>query len=145
MENQKVSIAPLEVEVVYGEYPPNIDQIQAVFPMAMKDGVIFAYGRKVFVPSGRKIPPEILAHERIHCERQIDMGVEEWWTQYMADPVFRYHEELLAHRVEYSFLRGLYPGQDAKHRALEHVATKLAHPLYGGLVSKKRAKEDLKA
>lgn len=141
----KVNLVHATVEIVYGERPPNFDKIKAVFPLVEElPGVIYAYGDKIFVPSGKEIPPEILAHERIHCERQIKMGVETWWDQYLVDLKFRFDEELLAHKVEYSFLRGLYPGAHRKKSILEHVATKLSHPLYGGMVSKKRAMEVIK-
>lgn len=136
-------VAP-NVEIVYGERPPNFDKILAVFPLAMSPSVIFAYGDKIFVPGGKEIPPEILAHERVHCERQLMMGVEAWWDRYLIDPRFRYEEELLAHQVEYSFLRGLYPGQARKKSILKHVAGKLSSRLYGAMVSLEQAKKALK-
>ena len=60
METPKVKYVAPTVQVVYGEYPPNFDQIKAVFPMAGAS-TIFAYGDKIFVPSGNEIAPEILA------------------------------------------------------------------------------------
>ena len=143
METLLNPVAP-QVEVIYNERPPNFDKILAVFPLAASPGVIFAYGDKIYVPSGKEIPPEILSHERVHCERQLNIGVEAWWDQYLADPRFRYEEELLAHKVEYSFLRGLYPGQARKQAILSHVARKLSARLYGGMVTMEQAKRALK-
>lgn len=136
-------VAP-NVEIVYGERPPNFDKIRKVFPLSIAPGVVFSYGDKIFVNSKNELPPEILAHERVHCERQLAMGVEAWWDQYLVDPQFRYKEELLAHQVEYTFLRGLYPGQARKKSILKHVAGKLSSRLYGPMVSLEQAKKALK-
>ncbi len=141
----KLNPVAIQAEVIYGERPPNFDKIMAVFPLAGNPGVIFAYGDKIYVPSGKEIPPEILAHERVHCERQLKIGVEAWWNFYLLDPKFRYEEELLAHKVEYTFLRGLYPGQARKQSILNHVAGKLSAKLYGGMCSLNQAKKALKS
>lgn len=143
METLLNPVAPA-VEVIYGQRPPNFDKILQVFPMAVMPGVVFAYGDKIYIPSGADIAPEILSHERVHCERQIVMGVEAWWDRYLIDPRFRYEEELLAHKVEYSFLRGLYPGQARKQAILSHVAQKLSAKLYGSMVTLEQAKRALK-
>ena len=143
MEKTKLNYVAPQVEVIYGEYPPIIDQIKEVFPLA-NENTIFAYGEKIFIPSGKKIPPEILAHEKVHCERQLKIGLKEWWDKYLVDQHFRFQEELIAHQVEYQFLRGLYPGAHRKHAILEHVAKKLSHEIYGNLCSLKRAKELVK-
>ncbi len=147
MKQEKVMASAKEVEIVY-DYPPNIAEIIKEFPMAATHkGVVFAYGDKIYAPTldqTKPFPAEILAHERIHCERQLAIGVELWWQFYIKDYNFRYKEELLAHRVEYSFLRKLYPGKKNKIQVLDHVARKLSNPLYGSMVSLKKAKEDLK-
>ena len=143
MDIQKLKYVRPNVQVVYGEYPPNFDKIKATFPMAGAS-TVYAYGERIFVPSGEEIEPEILAHEMVHCERQLSMGIAEWWDKYMADEQFRLAEEVLAHQVEYSFLRGLYPGACRKKEILDHVAGKLSHPLYGSMCGMKRARELVK-
>lgn len=142
MEEKLNYVAP-KVEIVYGEYPPIFDRIKEVFPLAGKT-TIFAFGDKIYVPGADTIDPEILAHERVHCERQLKIGVLEWWAMYLQDKNFRLNEEVLAHRVEYSFLRGLFPGREKRNAILCHVAGKLAHPLYGRMVTMKYAKELVK-
>lgn len=124
--------------------PPNFEAIAAVFPGARGDGIIFAYGTKIFNPSGTPLPPEIIQHELVHCERQVAQGVEVWWDQYLIDGDFRYEEELLAHRAEYQTLCARYPERKNRRRALEHVAKKLAAPLYGRMVTVNQAKCALK-
>lgn len=125
-------------------FPPNIAAIVKVFPMATNSGTIFAFGEFIYVPSGKELPPELMAHELVHCERQLKQGVDEWWAQYLVDPDFRYHEELLAHRAEYLKLCELYPTRHQRRYFLQHVAKKLAARLYGKMVTIQRASEDIR-
>lgn len=123
--------------------PPNFRDILKVFPLAARPGVIFAYGHKIYVPSGQPLAPELLAHELVHCERQLAIGVEKWWTLYLENASFRYEEELLAHRAEYQALMGPGSNRQQRRQALDHVARKLAAPLYRGMVPKAKAKADI--
>jgi hypothetical protein len=79
--------------------PPNIEQIAVVFPRRGSK-VIYAYGDTIYNPSGGPISPALMAHEEMHGKRQRVNSVETWWEQYLKDPEFRYHEELIAHAVE---------------------------------------------
>lgn len=120
--------------------PPNFEAIAKVFPGAHGEGVIFAYGDTIYNPSGRELPPELIAHEKVHCERQIDMGVEAWWDQYLVDGDFRFEEELLAHIAEFKAIMSRYEyGTHAiartREKALDHVAKKLSAPLYGRMIT----------
>ena len=123
----------------YHERPPNYEAILAVFPGAAGEGIVFAYG-DIYNPSGLKLPPELIAHEKVHCERQIEMGVEAWWDCYLVDGAFRFNEELLAHIAEYKSIMSKYNYKDhaigrVRQRAIEHVARKLAAPLYDRMVT----------
>lgn len=133
---------PENVKVITGR-PPNFEEIAAVFPGAHGESVIFAYGDEIYNPSGQELPPELIAHELVHCERQKAMGLKAWWDQYLVDAKFRYEEELLAHKAEYQKLREMY-GRRVKKQALEHVASKLAAPLYGFPITKSRAIRDIR-
>ena len=120
--------------------PPNFEEIAAVFPGAHGDGIVFAYGDKIYNPSNKKLPPELIAHENVHCIRQVEMGVEAWWDRYLVDGDFRYEEELLAHIAEYKGIMAQYNyGEHAigriRKKALEYVAAKLSAPLYGRMVT----------
>ena len=117
--------------------PPNFAQIVAVFPMARAPTVIFAYAPNIYVPSGKEIPPALVAHETVHIERQQKIGVELWWEKYLADPQFRFDEELLAHRAEFRATRTLTHRQEEV--ALKIIAKKLAAPLYGRMVKTEEA------
>ena len=112
--------------------PPNFDRIVAAFPDAVKPGVIFAYGDRIYNPSGGVIPAALMRHEGVHCNRQLigmDNSVERWWERYLVDAEFRYQEELKAHVAEY---QAQLPGLDRNSRAklLMATAARLCAPLY---------------
>jgi hypothetical protein len=120
--------------------PPNFEAIRAVFPGACGEGVVFAYGNTIYNPSGLKLPPELVAHEIVHCERQLAMGVEAWWDRYLVDGQFRFEEELLAHIAEFKSIMSKYSYKKhaigrVRQKAIEHVAHKLAAPLYDRMVT----------
>lgn len=133
-----------EIQVIF-DVPPNMAKIVEKFPGACAPHIIFAYGDKIYVPGGFKLPFYLVAHETAHCERQQQVGVDHWWEQYLGDATFRYMEELIAHRAEYSALCEVATARNHRRKNLEEVAKKLAAPLYGRLVTVEKAKKDLKA
>lgn len=123
--------------------PPNYEKILAVLPGASRPGVIFAYAPDVYVPSGKPLPPELVAHEAAHIARQVEFGVEIWWDRYLAEPKFRYAEELIAHACEYHHLISNNPSRNVRRTALKHVAKRLASDLYSGGVTTEKATKDI--
>lgn len=124
-------------------HPPNFLQIHARFPFAHNYGTIFAYGDKIYNPHGVNMSPELMAHELVHCKRQLEFGVEAWWEKYLTDHRFLYWEELLAHRAEYQSLCQQYPAGN-KRKMLFHTAKKLSAKLYGPVCTYKQAVEDIR-
>lgn len=130
-------------------YPPNFVELTKVFPIKGRPGIIYAYGDRIYNPSGVNITPWIAAHEEVHCHRQKTLtysdiqggGVEDWWDRYIVDTEFRFHEELLAHKAEWKKYREVMNilGKDGGY--IDIVAKRLSSPLYGSLVSFERAKE----
>lgn len=119
--------------IVVPARPPNFDAILEKMPDADKAGVIFAYGERIFNPSGIEIPPALIAHEAVHCKRQHPydvVGPETWWVLYLNDPEFRYHEELLAHVAEYGVLAQRMADRNDRARLLHSTARRLIAPLY---------------
>ena len=116
--------------MIIHEKPPNFGDIIKVFPRAGDPGVVFAYGKDIFVPDGGQLPPAILRHEAVHQMRQLVKTPEHWWDQYLTDPEFRYIEELKAHAVE--FIAQLHPLITRNDRAklLHRTAARLIAPLY---------------
>lgn len=122
--------------------PPNFDIIRKAFPLANRWGIIFAYGDTIYVPSGNELPPELIAHEEVHGERQLKMGVDAWWDEYIKSVSFRYEEELLAHRAEYAKICEIGSRQ-VRRSSLKVIAKKLSDPLYDNMTTQKKAIEDL--
>lgn len=115
------------------KYPPNIDDVFRVFPeVRYRNNVIFAHYPDIYMPRPGKLPLELLAHERVHLERQKQVGVEVWWSEYLAFEEFRFEEEMLAHRVELKAMLQL-AGDNRHNRrsALKIVTRKFLMPIYG--------------
>ena len=125
--------------------PPNYEDIVAVFPEASSLSVVFCYGDTIFSPSGLVLPPEIIAHEGVHCGQQgtEDAGIRDWWKAYLTDGDFRLAQELPAHRAEYRCYKALHKDRNNASRYLHHVATKLASSLYGNLLNESQARKEI--
>lgn len=134
--------------------PPLIDEIDAVFHVRGKP-VLFAWGDRIFNPLGIPVPPELMAHEAVHGERQLGTAVagtargedalRQWWHRYLTDPDFRLAEELPAHVAEFRSLcdqhRHKWHSERNMRRMLAaHVGRRLAAPLYGNLITETAAK-----
>ena len=122
-------------------FPPNIDEILKVFPDAAKPGVIFAYGDIIYVPTGQELSFALVEHEQVHGDRQNRRGVAAWWDQYLVDGEFRFNEELPAHQVEYRAFCDEHTDRNLRSQYLNHIAARLASPLYGNLLSQSAARK----
>lgn len=122
--------------IVHGN-PPNRAAIEARFGELPK-GVIFTYGARVYIPSGRPLSKALEAHEGVHV-RQQGSSPKKWWAKYLADDDFRLAQELEAHRAEWRVLSALMADRNARVRALRLVAQRLASPIYGRMVTVSQA------
>lgn len=125
--------------------PPNFGKIVAAFPDANIEGTIFTYGDTVYVKGGGDIPSSIKAHEAIHIQQQLKMGVEVWWDRYLVDSRFRLDQELPAHRAEYACYCNLKRDRNMRSRALTTIAQRLSSPLYGQVISYTEARRRIAA
>lgn len=124
------------------EPPPNAAEIEKVFP-GVTNGVrpiLFCYGHSIYNPAKIVIPIQLIAHEAVHALQQESYEVTHWWKMYLDSPLFRLDQEAPAHRVETEAYR------EHNNRAMSRsyyktVAQRLAGPLYGNLISVKRAME----
>lgn len=121
------------IEVI-DDRPPNFAAIVRFFPEAVKPGVIFAYGGKIYAPGRTALTPALQAHEQVHIERQGE-DFDAWWNRYLIDPAFRLEEEMVAHRAEYQAYCRRHQEPGKRHEALKRMAERLASPLYGGLIT----------
>jgi hypothetical protein len=95
--------------------------------------VLFAWADTLYNPKRISVPSELIAHEVKHGERQIasELSIEQWWQRYIDDEEFRLAEELEAHVAEfYGVIARIGLGRQARRRAHNHVAVRLAQPLY---------------
>ena len=126
------------------ENPPNIDDIDKVLHVKDKPGVLFTYGDSIYNPFNVDLPPWIISHEEVHCERQMVHGPEYWWDKYLKDIGFRYEEELLAHQREYQVYCAMARSRNERRLGLKVMAKRLSSDLYGSVISFKDAKEEIK-
>lgn len=131
------------MQIVYGKFPPNYGAITEVFNIKGKTNIVFTYGDTLYVPGGSAIDIDkhLLRHEETHTRQQAAMGVEAWWDRYLADPGFRFTQELEAYRNQYRSMATL----PLKRRIgyLDHISTDLSGPMYGHLLSKEEAKAEI--
>ncbi len=117
-------------QTILKAFPPNFAEIVKAFPWVKgQQGVLYSWGDHIYNPQGVEIPPELLAHEAVHGERQGE-HVGNWWACYLEDPHFRLMEEILAHRAEWRARLLDRPGF-----GLKQIAARLSGPLYGNLIS----------
>lgn len=120
-------------------FPPNIEKIEAALGRRRAVGTLFCYGYTIYAPGAGTIPPQLIAHEKIHSERQIKIGVDVWWDLYLTDKGFRYDEELLAHIAECEAISDDWDRR-ARRKYAAAAAKRLSGPLYGRLVSYETAR-----
>lgn len=148
-------------------HPPNISEIEAAFPGVSKTPtILYTYGDSVFTTGMGEIPTWIMEHERVHSQRQYELGLtyqvgrgfpdhlgnneiynlgaESWWNRYINDSEFRLEEELLAHRVELEVFSRFYPDRNARRAYLKSIAKRLSSGMYGRMISFEKAKKLIK-
>lgn len=134
-----------KMRIVVG-YPPNFREIVSKFPAARGHGTLFAFGDVIYNPSNVTLTPADLAHEAAHGRRQLDVfgtkmlprPVGYWWDRYLADPKFRFDEEVIAHRAEWAEAKARLTGNRLQDY-LAMMANRLSGLLYGRMVSRDQA------
>lgn len=126
-------------------FPPNYTEIAKVFPVAGKPGILYAWGDKLYNPSGVQVSPWLMAHEETHGRQQQAVDIPLWWRRYIDDPWFRLDQEIEAHRKEWQEYLDLMQGANPKHvnQYLDLIASRLSSPLYGNLITFDRAVEEI--
>ncbi len=116
------------------------DEIDAAFNVGWKK-VISACGDVIYNPNGATVSPSLMAHEKVHGQRQ-GSDIAGWWRRYIDDPAFRLAEEIPAHQAEYWHI-AREGNRPQRRKALKIVASKLAAPLYGRMISLREAKREI--
>lgn len=115
-------------------YPPVYKEIVKRFPAVRGQATFYCWGDKIYNPRGIEIPPQLIAHEEAHSERQLRMGVLAWWDAYLNNGQFRLEEELIGHRAEYCFLRDSGMAANALNQYLKSIANRLSGDIYGKMI-----------
>lgn len=126
------------------EPPPNAAEIEEVFP-GVTSGVrpiLFCYGHSIYNPAKIVIPIQLIAHEAVHSLQQENYGrgPVDWWEVYLVDLKFRLDQEAPAHKIEVEAYRE-HNNRHMYRTYRKEVARRLASPLYGSLISVKKAME----
>ena len=116
------------------DYPPNYDSILAKFPSIKGLPVVFAYGDKLYSPTGAMISADLKVHEVTHMQQQ-GSDPEGWWKRYLAEPEFRLNQEIEAYRNQFRFYCRAFKDGNQQMKTLIRLATDLSSPMYGSLIS----------
>jgi hypothetical protein len=130
------------------DFPPNIEDIERVFPgVKARRDVIFTYGPTIYNPGGFELSEALKAHEGVHYQQQGDdpEQIRAWWVRYLTDPDFRFAVELPAHKAEYRTFCHREKNRNARSHYLHQIAMRLAGPLYGRLITLQAAKAKILA
>ena len=109
------------------DWPPNIDEIQKVFPVL--DKVVFTYGNTLYNPHKEPISVFLLKHEEAHSIRQ-GGNPKEWWERYLTDKEFRLAQELEAYQIQYREAEKFIKDRNELYRYLRKLAGDLSG-MYG--------------
>ena len=111
-------------------YPPNIIQIQEKF--LVNDRTVYAWGDKIFNPSGTRLSKDMLIHEGIHQRQQKAFGgPEKWWIEYLTNPVFLLSQEVEAYGAQYRYICSVNHNRNFQFQVLMQLGLFLAGPMYG--------------
>lgn len=124
------------------EPPPNATEIEKVFP-GVTNGIkpiLFCYGYTIYNPAKIVIPIQLIAHEAVHALQQDTYDKDEWWDDYLEYSSFRLHQETDAHRIEIQCFNE-HNNRHLRRSYRKDVARRLAGPLYGNLITVKKAME----
>lgn len=134
-------------------YPPNYVQIRTAFPQVVgRQGILYAWGERIYNPSGVNLPWWLKEHEEVHGSRQLsfasdrnpdDTAIRAWWNVYISDPEFRLNEEILAHRAEWEVYSSLWVNREQQKGYLVHMAERLSGPLYNNMISLAEAVKEI--
>jgi len=117
-------------------FPPNYESLSKTFPLNGQE--IFAWGETIYNPSRSAVSVPLLAHEAIHCKQQ-GGDVQGWWDRYLVDKAWRLEQELEAHRAEYRAYCVVEKDRNYRARYLDCIASRLAAPMYGGVIGRREA------
>lgn len=126
------------------EPPPNYGEICKT--LSPGDTAVFTYGDTIYAPNlkdEKEIQLHLMVHEETHAKQQTNP--EEWWIKYLADADFRFEQELEAYASQFAYVDGL-EGLTYKNKKsfLEKIASDLASPMYGNIITQVEAESKIR-
>ena len=65
---------------------------------------VYTYGNAIYDPREKQgLSGAVITHEMRHMMQQEEIGKDEWWKQYLADPAFRLKQEMEAYQAQYLY------------------------------------------
>ena len=120
---------------IIADRPPNYHEIIAALPeVEHVPGAIFSYYPNIYYPSGGELPEYKIAHEMVHLNQQVRIGVKKWWTAFLNSSGFRLEQELEAYRADYKMFCRMYKDGNERARYLQSLVYDLSGPQYGSIV-----------
>lgn len=127
-------------------FPPNYAEIDAALRPAKT--FIFTYGDTVYFPMQgengcmKELRQDLVVHEAIHYAQQSRflMNPAKWWKRYLADPEWRFEQELEAYRKQWAFISENCNRKDRK-ALLDDMAKILSSRSYGNVCTYREAAE----
>lgn len=131
-----------QAHLIKNEKPPVWDRLVEAFPNLEWKDIAITYGGVIYSPN--PVEDNVLVHEMVHVRQQQGKNANEWMERYIADPEFRYKQELLAYQVEYKFWKKHFSKRDdVLTTAIEGMAKTLSGPLYNNIVTYEQALKDI--
>ena len=108
---------------------PHFEEACRNFPIS--DGVCFTYG-DTYYTNHNPLPADYLVHEQCHTKQQAEIGADEWWRRFFADPKFRLEQELECYRKQLASIKD----RNFRFARKLKIVDDLSSPLYGGCATK---------
>lgn len=122
----------LNVTVIHSK-PAIFDKCEKVFGISWENTIFAVYPH---IHSKYALTDDIIEHELVHMQQQLDVGVDKWWKIYFDDRQQRLKWELEAYKVQYQFLKRKNTMNKAQlFNKVDFWASNLSGKTYGHLIS----------
>ena len=123
--------------------PPILEEVQKLMgkQITLEAGYVFTYGDTCHAI--KPIPDWLVPHEKVHVIQQSLITPKVWWEKWLADPNFRFEQELEAYRVQYKWVCENKSESEAK-KLLSDFANNLSGAMYGNIINYHKAMKKIK-
>src|SRR3990167_676952 len=118
------------------ECPPIFGRLEKAFGVEWGGDLVIAYDGTIYHTN--QLDTSVIVHESVHLKRQ-GKNSDAWYESYIRDPKFRFGEELLAYREQYSFLKEITRDRNELARRWYRLAKDLSSAMYGSVISHQEA------